>query len=155
MWEGVYMHRADRLIHWNRMQRTWTTSTFVSIAQVRSGSTESGHRIKFHESQVLPKTSGYMDWLVNEAIEIKLHPENMNREEGFKPSKAWNPSTRLCGHSNTHTSRKCQEDTEKSLLKRKQNNWQQGHQVKQHGDRIESDGWPHSLTTPSCCIVHQ
>jgi hypothetical protein len=29
------------------------------------------------------------------AIKIKLHPENMKREEGSTLSKAWNPRTRL------------------------------------------------------------
>jgi hypothetical protein len=47
-------------------------------------STEPGYRIKFHETKVLAKTSGWMDRLVKEATEIKLCPDNVNREEGFK-----------------------------------------------------------------------
>jgi hypothetical protein len=42
-------------------------------------STESGHRIKFDETEVLAKTSGYMDRLVEEATEIKLCPGSINR----------------------------------------------------------------------------
>jgi hypothetical protein len=80
---------------------------------------ESGHRIKSHETEVPAKTSGYMGRLVKEAIGIKLHPGNINREEGFKLSKAWIPSTSLLRRSNTHTSRKFQEDTEKSMNKNK------------------------------------
>jgi hypothetical protein len=67
-------------------------------------------------NKVPAKTSGYMDWLVKEAIGIKLHLNNVNREEGSKFNKAWNfnnlhpepshytwnPSTKLLGHSNTH-----------------------------------------------------
>lgn len=48
--------------------------------------------------------------LVKEALEIKLHPNNMNREKGFKLRKPWNPSTRLLKHSNTHRSGKSQEE---------------------------------------------
>jgi hypothetical protein len=33
--------------------------------------------------------------------------------------------------------------------------WRQEHQVKQHGERIEWDRWPHSLAPPSYCIIHQ
>jgi hypothetical protein len=33
--------------------------------------------------------------------------------------------------------------------------WQQGHEVEQHGERLESGGWPHSLTLLSYCIIHQ
>jgi hypothetical protein len=43
-----------------------------------------------------------MDKLVKEAMEINLHPDNVNREEGFKLSKTLNPNTRFVGHSCTH-----------------------------------------------------
>jgi hypothetical protein len=36
------------------------------------------------------------------SAEIKLHQDNKNKEKGFKLSKAWNHSTRLLKHSNTH-----------------------------------------------------
>jgi hypothetical protein len=42
-------------------------------------SIESGHWIKFHETEVLAKTSGHMNWLLKEATEIKLHADNINR----------------------------------------------------------------------------
>jgi hypothetical protein len=63
-----------------------------------------------------------MNQLVKEAIEIKLHLNNINREEGLILSKAWNLSTKLLRHSNIHTSQKFEEDTEKSMLRGKQNN---------------------------------
>jgi len=34
-----------------------------------------------------------MEHVIREAIEIELHPDNMNKEEGFSLSKAWKPST--------------------------------------------------------------
>jgi hypothetical protein len=58
-------------------------------------SIESGHRIMFLETEVLAKTQGYMDRLVIEAITTKLHPDKVNRREGFKLRRAWNPSVSL------------------------------------------------------------
>jgi hypothetical protein len=37
--------------------------------------------------------------LVTAAIKIKLYPENFNREEGSKLSKAWNPRRYYYGKS--------------------------------------------------------
>jgi hypothetical protein len=82
---------------------------------VAEHSTESDHQIKFHEARILAKTSGYMDELVRETVDIKSHQDGMNREEGFDPSAS------ILGHSKTHTSQKSQEDAGKSMQKRKQN----------------------------------
>jgi hypothetical protein len=35
----------------------------------------------------------YFYFCVKDAIQIKLHPDNIKRREGFKLCKAWNPST--------------------------------------------------------------
>jgi hypothetical protein len=67
---------------------------------------ESGHWIKFCETKIPAKTSGYMKSLVEEPIKIKLHLDNINRGEWFELSKAWNPSTKLLRHSNILMSRK-------------------------------------------------
>jgi hypothetical protein len=47
--------------------------------------------IEFEEVTVLTRSAGYMDRLVKEAIEIRLHPDNFNRDNGFILSHAWYP----------------------------------------------------------------
>jgi hypothetical protein len=36
-----------------------------------------------------------MDRLIKEAIEIRLHPNSIDREEGFKLTQAWNPAIKI------------------------------------------------------------
>jgi hypothetical protein len=50
-----------------------------------------------------------MDRLVEEPIEITLHADNINRQEGFKLSKAWNRRTILQRHSKSQRLGKFQE----------------------------------------------
>jgi hypothetical protein len=52
---------------------------------------ETGHRIELEEVTVLTRSAGYMDRLVKEAIEIRLHPDNFKRDNGFILSHAWYP----------------------------------------------------------------
>jgi hypothetical protein len=39
-----------------------------------------------------------MDRLVKEAIQIRLNQNNINRDNGFTMSRAWNPVTKLFTH---------------------------------------------------------
>jgi hypothetical protein len=49
------------------------------------------HSIQFQDTRILAMKTGCMECIIREAIEMKLHPNNMNRKEGFFLSKAWKP----------------------------------------------------------------
>jgi hypothetical protein len=64
------------------------TSGQFGVAQ-HSG--DQGHRIQFCNASILTMKTRYMDRIVREAIEIELHPYNINREGRFCLSKSWKP----------------------------------------------------------------
>jgi hypothetical protein len=64
-------------------------------------SIDQGHRIQSHDASILATKTRYIDCVVREAIEIELHPYNINREGGFCLSKSWKPligSLKFSGH---------------------------------------------------------
>jgi excinuclease UvrABC helicase subunit UvrB len=66
---------------------------------VAEHSIEAGHNIDFNNIMILDKVTRYMDRIVKEAIEIRLHPNNFNRDGGFNFSRAWQPVTNMLKQS--------------------------------------------------------
>ena len=46
----------------------------------------------FDEARLIDRATNYWDRLRREAIEIKLQPNNFNRDSGLHISKAWGPA---------------------------------------------------------------
>jgi len=58
-------------------------------------SVNTGHCIDFNNISGLDNATGYMDWIVKEAIKIWLNAENFNSDSGFTLSWAWYPVTNM------------------------------------------------------------
>ncbi|PSN47874.1 hypothetical protein C0J52_01236, partial [Blattella germanica] len=88
----VYIGQTGRTVleHVNEHQR-YMRLGYSEKSAVAQPSYDTGHRIMFCETALVEKSSKYFDRIIKEAIYIKKHQNNFNREEGFQISNAWLP----------------------------------------------------------------
>jgi hypothetical protein len=56
---------------------------------------EMRHSIDFSSTAILEEALVYIDNLIKEAVEIRLHPRNFNRDGDFSLSQPWCPVTNM------------------------------------------------------------
>jgi hypothetical protein len=61
------------------------------ISAMAEHSINLGHCIQLHHATIISTKPRYMDHIIGEVIDIELHPNIMNRENGFCLSKSWRP----------------------------------------------------------------
>ena len=65
---------------------------YFDKSAVAQHSLENIHHIVSGEVRLIDRETNYWDRLRREAIEIKLHPSNFNRDSGLHISKSWDPA---------------------------------------------------------------
>jgi hypothetical protein len=75
---GLYMEEYQRYIHLEHPNKSAKVKHIMNL----------GHCIQPHHTAILSTKPRCKDCIIREATEIKLNPNNMNREDGFRLSKS-------------------------------------------------------------------
>jgi hypothetical protein len=68
-----------------------TTHNHISKSTIVEHSFNSKHLICFDQTKILASAPYYTSRIIREALEIEKHPDNFNREDGYKLSHSWKP----------------------------------------------------------------
>nr|XP_012149152.1 PREDICTED: uncharacterized protein LOC105663622 [Megachile rotundata] len=103
----VYIGKTGRSVNTRLKEHDRCTRLGYIQSAVVEHQITTGHKILFDKTEVLAKTSAYIPRKHREAIEIRKHPNNINRETGYHINPIWHTLFpvffKLCAQSKSPT----------------------------------------------------
>nr|XP_012137516.1 PREDICTED: uncharacterized protein LOC105662086 [Megachile rotundata] len=100
--DQVYIGETGRSVYTRRKEHERCARLGYIQSAVAEHQITTGHKILFDKTEVLAKTSAYLPRKHREAIEIRKHPNNINRETGYHINPIWHtlfPVFFNCAHN--------------------------------------------------------
>ena len=85
----VYVGQTGRRINTRLKEHTADIKYKRDRSAIAQHYNETGHEIFMKDAIPIANISNYRERIIREAIEIRKHPYNINREDGYRLSRIW------------------------------------------------------------------